>query len=219
MKAVTFDIWNTLFSDGSYAELRIAYLQKIMDGLGVKRNPEEISRAYESTHRYAHRVWAEEEYRHVPTQERVDHMLRELRVIVPKSVKETITGYFEETILERPPKLKEGARETLKRLHEEFKLGIICDTGMTPGRVMRMILKEAGILGFFDSTVFSDEVGFNKPHRLIFERALTELRVKPQEAIHVGDLLQTDIVDQTDWDESSMDQAEDRGIRAPKLQA
>jgi len=193
MRAVTFDFWNTLFSEGRYAELRVNYLWSVMNGLGVKRTRNEINEAYESTHDYAHRVWAEEEYRHVPASERVDHMLRELRVAVPKGVREGIIRYFEETILERPPRLEEGVPETLSRLHGAFKLGIICDTGMTPGRVMRIILGDAGILGFFDSTVFSDEVGFNKPHRLIFERALGELGVKPHETIHVGDLLQTDI--------------------------
>jgi putative hydrolase of the HAD superfamily len=194
MKAVTFDFWKTLFFEGSYEELRVIYLRNVMNDLGIKRSLEEIAEAYESTHDYVHRVWAEEGYRHVPARERVDLMLRKLGVTVPESLKEKIIEYFEETILERPPRLKEGARETLENLHEKFKLGIICDTGMTPGRVMRMILEDAGILRFFESTVFSDEVGFNKPHRLIFERALNELGVKPQEAIHVGDLHKTDIV-------------------------
>jgi len=48
-------------------------------------------------------------------------------------------------------------------------------------------------LGFFGCTVFSDEVGYNKPHRIMFETALKVLGGKPSKGLHIGDLLQTDI--------------------------
>ena len=41
--------------------------------------------------------------------------------------------------------------------------------------------------------VSSDQVGVRKPHSVIFQQALTELGVKPENAMHVGDRLQADI--------------------------
>ena len=39
------------------------------------------------------------------------------------------------------------------------RLGVICDTGLTPGRVVRRLLHNVGLLTYFDVCVFSDEVG------------------------------------------------------------
>ncbi len=41
--------------------------------------------------------------------------------------------------------------------------------------------------------LFSDEVGFRKPHPKIFEIAAEKLNAKPCEIVHVGDNLKTDV--------------------------
>ena len=43
------------------------------------------------------------------------------------------------------------------------------------------------MLNFFDSTVFSDEVGSRKPDGRIFERAASELGTEPAKIVHIGD--------------------------------
>ncbi len=51
-----------------------------------------------------------------------------------------------------------------------------------------------GILDFFDVIVLSSEIGFEKPHKKIFEIALKEMGIdNPQMAIHVGDCLYADV--------------------------
>jgi FMN phosphatase YigB (HAD superfamily) len=72
-------------------------------------------------------------------------------------------------------------------------LGLVCDTGFTPGRVVRRLLRDEGLLDFLEVLCFSDEVGVPKPGNEIFAKALAELGVRPPEAIHVGDLRRTDI--------------------------
>lgn len=81
----------------------------------------------------------------------------------------------------------------MEALSTRYRMGIIFDAGITPGSVLRKVLDRHRILEFFTSTVFSDEIGFNKPHRVMFETALRELGARPSEAVHVGDLLETDI--------------------------
>ena len=92
-----------------------------------------------------------------------------------------------------PPLLVDGVEKTLSALKWKYQMGIISDTGITPGRILRKILDMYNILDFFDATIFSDEVGFYKPHGAIFDKALTALGAKPSESIHIGDILQTDI--------------------------
>jgi FMN phosphatase YigB (HAD superfamily) len=73
------------------------------------------------------------------------------------------------------------------------RLGMICDTGLTPGRVVRRLLHQLGLLTYFDVCVFSDEVGVPKPDPRIFHTALDALAADASHAAHVGDLLRTDV--------------------------
>jgi len=70
---------------------------------------------------------------------------------------------------------------------------LICDSGMSPGRILRKVLESHNLLKYFNCTVFSDEMGCTKPNPIIFKKALKKLNAEPVEAIHIGDLLLTDI--------------------------
>ena len=190
---VTFDFWNTLFQDMDYSDSRVKHLVDALSEKGIARDYEKIKGAYLRSHEYAHEVWANENHRYAPCWERLDHILDELGIELPRKSRQSIVKAFEETVLEDPPPLVDDAREVLRELGPQYKMGIICDTGFTPGRVLRLVLEGADILGFFGCTVFSDEIGYNKPHRTMFETALKALGGKPSEALHIGDLLQTDV--------------------------
>jgi putative hydrolase of the HAD superfamily len=88
----------------------------------------------------------------------------------------------------------DGARELLARLVEQgVHCALVCDTGLTPGRVVRQHLDRLGLLEYLAVQVFSDEVGAPKPDRRTFEAALRPLGVAPENALHVGDLRRTDV--------------------------
>lgn len=55
------------------------------------------------------------------------------------------------------------------------------------------LLERLGILGFFRHLYISGRVGTEKPHRDIFDMALNGAGVQPQQALHVGDSLSSDI--------------------------
>jgi FMN phosphatase YigB (HAD superfamily) len=105
-----------------------------------------------------------------------------------------LTQLFEEASLETGVEPVQGALEVISTLEDNgIRIGLICDTGFTPGRVVRHLLDEAGLLGHLEVQCFSDEVGVPKPGAEIFAKALAELGVRPPEAIHIGDLKRTDI--------------------------
>jgi putative hydrolase of the HAD superfamily len=88
----------------------------------------------------------------------------------------------------------DGTRAHLAFLSDAgLRLGVICDTGLTPGRVVRRLLSDAGLLTYFDVCVFSDEVGVPKPAPRIFHTALDALATDASQTAHVGDLLRTDV--------------------------
>lgn len=55
------------------------------------------------------------------------------------------------------------------------------------------LLHALDLVSHFDLIVASSRIGFEKPHPEIFRRALDEAKVRPGEAIHVGDHLDADV--------------------------
>ncbi len=192
IKAVTFDLWNTLISYKDYASLRIAYLATLLDKEKLGFDREVVRQAYTSVQDYW-RLNPLKEHRFVPAKDRVEMILDKLGAEVGQDVKSAIVRYFEEILLEDPPGLHDGAKLTLESLYGKYPIGLISDSGLTPGGVLRRALKLRGILRFFHFTIFSDEAGYNKPNPIIFKQALKLLGVQPKEIIHVGDLPETDI--------------------------
>ena len=86
-----------------------------------------------------------------------------------------------------------GAVYTMPQLAGRYQLAIICDTGYSPGAVLRQLLDRHDLLGYFEYTYFSNEHGMSKPDPRVFLHVLEELNVRPAEAAHVGDIQRTDI--------------------------
>lgn len=97
---------------------------------------------------------------------------------------------YTEAVLSVLPSLNPYTLEILEGL--DTKIGLISNTGRTPGKVLRPVLKTLRILEFFDTTVFSNEVGWLKPHPEIFCKASQDLGVPLNEILHVGDDRVTD---------------------------
>ncbi|MDP9236162.1 MAG: HAD family hydrolase [Chloroflexota bacterium] len=92
------------------------------------------------------------------------------------------------------PAIMPGARETLAAAKSLGLLrGLISNTGITPGFVLRELLDGFGLLEHLDCTVFSDEVEICKPAEAIFVRALEEIGVDAGDAVFVGDQPRLDV--------------------------
>ena len=78
---------------------------------------------------------------------------------------------------------------TLKTLRQKgYRLGVVSNWDTR----LRNIVKGLGLDKMVDFTLISAEVGMRKPHPSIFEKALCLADVKPDEAIHVGDVTRRD---------------------------
>src|SRR5262249_30103325 len=88
-----------------------------------------------------------------------------------------------------PAALYEDVRETLKALSRDYRLGLLANQK----RDIRQSLIRDGILGYFDVTAISGEVGFEKPDVRLFESVLAETGVPPEASVHVGNRLDKDV--------------------------
>ncbi len=193
LKAMTFDVWNTLLVAKSYAKTRIEYLAKVLKRNGIFKGYEEMDAAYRLALEYTQRAITQGNYRHIPVAERLNYILEKLNCRLSESEKENLINDFATVGLNDSPPLVDGAEEVLALLKPRYQIGIICGSGLIPGRVLRTVLQNKGILRYFEALVFSDEVGYEKPHPIIFEKALAELKVRPEKTVHIGDLLDADV--------------------------
>ncbi len=80
----------------------------------------------------------------------------------------------------------------LRRLAERYRLAVVSNFDYTPTALD--ILERAGVVELFDAVVVSDEVGWRKPRRDIFDAAFVRLGVRPEESLFVGDRADMDVL-------------------------
>jgi len=195
LRAVTFDFWNTLFVDvrGREREQRRAdVLAAELSRAGAHPPAAVIDEALRTGFGFFDRVWLFEQ-RTPDCAEIVDSILGTLNAQLPAAAHAHVVEEFEQMILDLPPEPMPAARETVRSLAQRYRLAVICDTGYSPGSVLRVLLERHGMLARFDYLFFSNEHGMSKPDARVFQRTLRELGVRAGEAAHVGDIQRTDI--------------------------
>jgi FMN phosphatase YigB (HAD superfamily) len=195
LRAVTFDFWNTLFVDSRGREreqLRWALLDDAVRAAGREVSDGQLAGGLAAAWDYFDVVWLNE-HRTPPCAELVDAILAGLRVKLPDEVLDRLVDRYERLVLEVPPEPTPGAVYTVPGIAEQYRLAVICDTGYSPGSVLRQLLDKHDLLGYFEYTYFSNEHGVSKPDPRAFLHVLEELETRPTAAAHVGDIQRTDI--------------------------
>lgn len=194
-EAVTFACWNTLIyaSDSDLArELRVTRLREAAEDAGQHVSPEEATRAFDTAWGRHMELWRDGEA--TGAREMALWGLEALGLVAPHPALEHLVSVFQEASDSGGVRALGGARETLEALGRAgIPCALVCDTGLTPGRVVRRHLERLGLLDGLAVQVFSDEVGVPKPDSRTFGRALEALGVRPQCALHVGNLRRTDV--------------------------
>jgi HAD superfamily hydrolase (TIGR01549 family) len=86
-------------------------------------------------------------------------------------------------------------RGVIAALAGRVRLGVVSNFDHAP--TVRAVLRRDRLEAFFDVVIVSDEIGWRKPHRVIFETALQRLDVSAGEALFVGDNYELDVVGAT----------------------
>ena len=191
IQAITFDLWNTIFTNRFYTEKRFNWFIQYLSEKNISLSKIELENAFKISFDLSRRNY--EENNHIYTEDRILRILKILQIDLDKSDRDIIKKKFEEVMLDDPPSLKKGVKKTLEELSSDYKIGLISNTGITPGRIITKVFQEYNILQYFQAIIFSDEIGYYKPHPILFNIALKKLECEPKNAIHIGDILETDI--------------------------
>jgi len=85
-----------------------------------------------------------------------------------------------------------GTIETLEALKPSYRLGLLSNFTHPPA--IREIISSLGLVPHFDTLLISGELGYRKPHPLVFEQLMSELGVKRDQILYVGDDPEADII-------------------------
>ncbi len=172
-------------------DMRVKYMREALlrhgydDGL-------DIEGSFKYCWEHFDKIW-KNEYRTLNSRELLLAGCDWLGVTLPEEEIADVSNYFQEILLEHPPVLFEGVKETIPELAKHFKLGITSDTAYTSGKTLRKLLKHDELLKYFTAFTYSDEIGRSKPHGDAFKSTLKQFGVKADEVVHVGDNEDTDI--------------------------
>ncbi|MFQ5971058.1 MAG: HAD family hydrolase [Alphaproteobacteria bacterium] len=203
IRAVTFDLWDTIVHDDSDEPKR----QKL--GLRSKRaerrhlvwqalnaiepiDPDTVALAYDVADAGFNVTW-KESHINWTLEQRLRVVLTGLGRRLPD---DTLAGLVADTArmeVEVPPDPVDGIGEALAALSDRYELAVVSDAIVTPGTALRAILEKHGLKRYFKAFAFSDEVGRSKPHRSMFETAADELGVHVSELVHIGDRDHNDV--------------------------
>lgn len=201
LRAIAFDLWETLITETrersrEQTRLRLTRMESILTAAGFSGAADRIEHAYRAIWNRLHELyWSED--RDVPCRRQIEHFLEELE-IEPHSFDEATLDALEEAYahaaVEIPPSAIDGAPEMLRELKTRgYGVGLISNTGRTPGYALRRILEQLELAPSIDVMVFSNEHGECKPQASIFEELRRGLGVRYDEMMFVGDNLYVDV--------------------------
>ncbi len=196
IRAVTFDFWGTLYTEGPPAErrrlLRYEYAKDFFIGIGADVSRRQLEYAFEIVyHDVEH--FRMVEHAGLSGEDIGQRLGRTVGVRLGAAEALRLGELISSATREAPPVPVGGAREVLQSLRGKVKLGLISDTGFTLGHDLYAVMEADGVAQLLDAFTFSNQTQTTKPEVRQFHHTLHQLRCSPEQGVHVGDLEPTDV--------------------------
>jgi HAD superfamily hydrolase (TIGR01549 family) len=186
IKAVITDYLGTLTNAHNYTmEVSRIKLYSALVEAGFKIDLQEFLEAYMQAHE-KYRTVRYVKLREVTNAIWISESLNNLGLKTSQedpSVKVAINRFFQDFV--DSLKLRPYAKKLIGKIAMNYKLGLVSNFTYAP--VIYASLRKLGIDQFFNAVLVSDEIGWRKPHKKIFENALEKLQVRAEETLYVGD--------------------------------
>lgn len=192
VKAVGFDLFNTLITVEPRAlDVAVSRLLQSLGHNGVRVDPE----AFRKDHRRAALTLIEETRREGKETHNRFWISAALKFqgyhVEPHdpTIDAAVEAYFSSfyDFTHRVP----GTRAMLTKLKARYRVGLL--SNFTHAPAARKVLEILGLTPYFEVILISGELGYRKPHPLVFEKLVAALGADRKETVYVGDDPEPDI--------------------------
>jgi putative hydrolase of the HAD superfamily len=201
VRAIGFDLWETLITDTPELSkrqlaLRLQRMEEALAAHGRADLASEIERAHREVWKRCQELyWSRDE--DITCRRQIEHFLEELGLDPAAFAEDALAALehaYAHAAVEILPREVEGASQTLRELKRRgLRVGLISNTGRTPGYALRVILERLQLAEWIDVMVFSNEHGVCKPQPSIFEELRRGLGASPDEMMFIGDNVYVDV--------------------------
>lgn len=198
IQAVTFDFWDTLYCEveGIYQRrrlLRYEYSQDFFQAQGRQVTFTQLEFAFDILSRQIEHLRDERQVG-LNAEEMGLHLGRTIGIELEADKARELGELISITGRECPPVPLDGAKALLEALGKRVKTAVISDTGLTLGPDLYFVMERDRVAQLLNHFTFSDQTGTTKPQSRQFLYTLHKLGVSPEEAVHVGDLEDADVL-------------------------
>jgi putative hydrolase of the HAD superfamily len=186
IKAVITDYIGTLTNARKYSlETSRKKLHRILTEAGFETRLDAFLAAYNKAHE-KYRIVRYKKLREVTNAVWVSGALNalgyETNAEDPR-IKAALNVFFQDYV--DTLELRPHAKSLIRKITEKCKLGLVSNFTYAP--VIYASLRKLGINQFFNAVVVSEDSGWRKPHKRIFQTALQRLRATAEETVYIGD--------------------------------
>ena len=197
LKAITFDFWQTLYADSDKnwrkrQAIRVKRCHAYLESRGYTCTLTDVESGLEAAYNLVSSLW--HQHKGISVKRCMQRFADVLEIRLEEVELDQLIENLGAAFLEAPPIMIAHVKPVVSRLSENYPLGIISDSALTPGSFVRKLMARDGILQFFTAFTFSDETDYTKPQVVQFHSTLAALNAEPAEALHIGDIFRTDIV-------------------------
>ncbi|MEU3455374.1 HAD family hydrolase [Micromonospora sp. NPDC006766] len=191
IRGITFDVFHTLVQDAGAAAAhgrRKELIHRWCQSREVSISRARVVTAYAAAE--AERDSEKILYRHFAVAELASSIVTRVGLTCDPHEIEGLAAQLNEALLDGEFVVARGLETCLRTLRDlGLRLGLISNVGWQTGTFVRRTLVELGLWQYFtpEACVFSDEVGYYKPHPAAFQASVAGLGLHPAEVLHVGD--------------------------------
>ena len=185
-KTVIFDYIGTLVNCKGYSmDSSIENLYSALIAEGFDMTQDKFLEAYTAAHE-KYQIIRYEQLREVTNAVWVAEALQKMGFDVTANdnrIRVALNVFFKTYV--ETHELRADAKKLLKHVAQQCKIGLVSNFTYAP--VIYSSLRKLGIGPFFDAVVVSEENGWRKPSRCVFQDVLDKLQMKANEAVFIGD--------------------------------
>jgi FMN phosphatase YigB (HAD superfamily) len=190
VKHYSFDFWNTIaFSNTMFKKERAVYISNILNNavslISIDAAFHKIGQEYNLLQESGKRV--------ISPADLLEKVLYELQPFASHFNFEVLIRDIDKLFIDFPPLIDEHFKDVLASIFASGKTcSITSNTAFISGKTIKQYLKNLGLLKKISFCLFSDEVGYAKPSKEIYESLHLSAKtfhsnLKASEIIHFGD--------------------------------